>query len=205
MDLLTPRDIVNFLSGRDIMTARQVDAICQSVKENPQHQETVAYKFNELAIYDEKALITSGPVNALATAKVMQRPEFSDVKDHLLKTSRAINAAAQGLLQNEDLAEALKDNDYKDASGRTRLFAQMKPEDATLLVCDPEFMDPLIELKNMKPVDPAQLKKFEDAVDNETRKLMFMEPEEFNQEQQKVLESGNNLSGLLKPSAPGRP
>jgi hypothetical protein len=113
-------------------------------------QGRVARSFNNVSANME-GLAAAPPSDklTLAVAKTMQQPEFHDIRDRMIETSRAIQQASEGFLMNEKLGEAMKDNPRVNQYGESSLYVQMKPEDAELLVCDPNFMDPLVRLSNM--------------------------------------------------------
>ena len=188
---VTRRDVENFLAGRDMVDARVVDQICDRVRQDPKAQSEVAQMFNNAAGNMMSGMRSNKYL--LAMTQTLQDPEFSDVRDHMIRATQAIQKAMEGFLENDALAEAMEDNPRTDQWGQPTLFVQMKPENAELLVCDPNFMDPLARISNMKPLSEERVDQFNDAVSQRARALYPMDEEAFRQEAVKAEPQGQDL------------
>lgn len=174
---ITQNDLVNFLNGRSIMVARQVDELCTLYKNTPSAQEGLTKLFN-------MGVMVGGPdlnffsSQTVATFTVMQRPEYKDVEERFLRIGAAIKTALGG---TEGVGGAPDEQELSKG-----LTAEINPEIERLMICNPRFMDPLVEMALEKPLDAAMMSRFERDVYKEAVRTSGMDYDTFKKEQDKA-------------------
>lgn len=178
---LTERDLTNLMRGRDVVVAREVDALCDHVKSSPEARGGLSDFFNNEALLQAGMAVAPDSPKGLAILKTLQKPEFRDVRQFFQKVGDALQKAASSLENDPNIRESGPQFTMEDG------IVKFNPEVSELLVCSPGFMDPLVGLKNVKPVKPETMEHFEKAVAQEERKL--------NQIVDKDLQNGTDRYG----------
>lgn len=175
---LSSRDIANFLNGRDVLVARDVDQLCAAVKAAPQDQkEGLAKAFGQAAVMKPRLDINS--IGGIALLKTMQKPEFSEIKNIFEKTGSAIRQSLEGLEK-----ENLFDDREAQISFSEKGQVSFSPKLAEVMLCSPGFMDPIMTLKNMPPPSQEVMDRFGRAVHAEENKMFGMDGAHFEKELQ---------------------
>ncbi|MBI2235312.1 MAG: hypothetical protein HYU57_10095 [Micavibrio aeruginosavorus] len=170
---LTERDLTNLMRGRDVLVAREVDALCDNVKSSPERRGGLSDFFNNEALFQAGMSASPDQPKGLAILKTLQKPEFRDVREFFQKVGDALQKAVSSLEDNPDIKESGPQFALEDG------IVKFNPEVSELLVCSPGFMDPLVGLKNVKPVNPETMERFEKAVEREERKLNQIADKDF--------------------------
>lgn len=162
---LTGRDLTNLMRGRDVMVAREVDALCDLTKSSPEVRGGLSDFFNNEALHSAGMTVVPDSPKGLAILKTLQMSEFRDVREFVQKVSEAVQKAVSSLEDNPDIRESGAQFTMEDG------IVKFNPEVSELLVCSPGFMGPLVALKNVEPVQPETMERFERAVAWEEFKL----------------------------------
>lgn len=188
------------------MAARKVDAICQAVRDSPEKQGMVAEMFNDAAFGVVHGFNRDADHSQmLAVIKTLKKPEFSEIKERFLETGKALNQAVEGFAGNQALFSKMAENPAVNEDGSPSLFVRMKPENAELLVCDPNFMDPLVKIGNLPPIDPRKIERFEKAVNAEESRMAKLDDQGVVREGYKLESFGNELlNKMYAPKGPGQ-
>lgn len=162
---LTERDLTNLMRGRDVMVAREVDALCDHAKSSPEARGGLSDFFNNQALFQAGMAVAPDSPKGLAILKTLQKPEFREVREFFQKVGDALQKAVSSLEDNPEVRESGPQLTLEDE------IVKFNPEVSELLICSPGFMDPIVGLKNVKPVKPETMERFEKVVAREERKL----------------------------------
>lgn len=160
------QDIANFLSGRDVMAARKVDFLCDMAKSSQMVQEGLTKMFNQA----RPSSVFSNS-DAAAFLKVIQKPEFKEIKERFEKIGTALSRSMEAL--DEDSYSLLEARN--SFASHEKIFVGFDNELSKALVCHKGFMDPLAEISNLPPLNPHTVKSFEKALGKEQGKLLMIE------------------------------
>ena len=164
---LSSRDIANFLNGRDVMAARVVDQLCEMAKADPALSHALKDKFNSGSFNGDG--VDMRGAKSIAFLKVIQRPEFGDIKEHFEKMGTALRKSMDALE-----SDPLPIRAELDPATEDQLFIKMNSETAQALLCHQGFMDPIAQVANLPPVNPHTIQSFETAMMKEEKKLSLM-------------------------------
>lgn len=155
------------------MAARVVDHICEMSKADPELSNALKDKFNSGSFNGGGADMQRA--NSIAFLKVIQRPEFRDIKERFEKIGTAMRQSMNALESDPLPIPESASTSESNTPSKDQLYIKMNSETAQALLCHRGFMDPLAQMANLPPVNPHTVQSFETAMEKEERKLALMQ------------------------------